>query len=86
MDLVLAGHDHIFAHDRDPDGDGPHYIGLSTAHKTYSVQEPERHVASESGARYYGIMLVTSDELRVRVYREGAVLLDSLCVSRKSHP
>ncbi len=46
VDLVLAGHDHIFAHDRDADGGGPHYIGLSTAHKTYSVQDPERHVAS----------------------------------------
>lgn len=83
VDLVLAGHDHIFVHDRDPDGGGPHYIGLSTAHKTYSVQEPERHVASESGARYYGIMTVTPEALRVAVYREGGTLLDSLCVSRK---
>lgn len=82
VDLVLAGHDHLFVHDRDEDGAGPHYLGLSTAHKTYPVQDPSRHVASESGARYYGVLTVSPTQMIVRVYREGGALLDTIRMER----
>lgn len=83
VDLVLQGHDHVYARVKKEDASDPLYITSTTSLKSYEVKpDPSWLDASADGGRFYVVLDIDAEKIDGTTFRENHSGFDRFTITK----